>query len=114
MKRKVLDGARKSDIEYYMEAGSIYYGQLQAQEAQKMQAQQQAYEAKLKAESDKIALEAAKAEKIKREAAAKAASKKKAAAPTKNRSGKQDVVDYLDTDAMTDEEFSAFMDKQLK
>ena len=107
MKLKVLDGARKSDIEYYIEAGTNYHnGQKQAQLLADADA--------AKAVEAQQAIEAAKVANTKRLAQEAAAKKKKAAAPVKRKVTTTDVVDYLNTDGMSDDEFSAFMDKQLK
>ena len=90
MKLKVLDGGRKSDIEYYVEAGQQYYRN-QSVEAQ------QAAEAEAR---HKVANEAERVRRVKAENAKKAAEKvtskkRRAAAPTKGRVQKS-VTDYLD------------------
>ena len=110
MKRKVLDGARKSDLDYYVEAGRDYYAQ---KEMQQVAQQQAALKAQQEAEQAKAELEAIKAQKQKQASIKKSAKRKKSAAPTKGRSGTKDVIDYLDMDSMTDEQFSEFMDKQV-
>lgn len=112
MKLKVLDGGTKSDIEYYIEAGTQYYGELDAQE--------EAIAAKTKAtaEAEALAAEEAKVERGKIDAVKqrkatnnvvkKAANKRKAAAPTKKAAGKKDVIDYLED---SDEAFDAWYKK---
>ena len=96
MKMKVLDGGRRSDIDYYIMAGQDYTQSLKAQEAaesQRVQAQLKA-EAANKAEQDRIAK--AKAEQAKREQAQNSVEQKKAAALTTSKAGSKNVIDLLE------------------
>ena len=106
MKLKILDGSRLSDVDYYIEAGKQYYGQLAASEQQaKAEAETRVKaekEATNKANEDKIRLEKAKVEAQKRNDVQASADKRKAAAPTTSRADKKSVVDYLDE---SDEKF---------
>lgn len=112
MKMKVLDGGRKSDLEYYVEAGRQYYAeqakasqyeQANAQRLAKLDAENRAKEA---AERERISR--AKAGQAKRDSAQDAAAKRKAAAPTTTRADKKTVTDYLDEN---DEEYEAWYKK---
>lgn len=107
-KLKALDGGKKSDIEYYVEAGDKYYADLDSQAAaDKLVADQKAAK---EAEAAKIAEAKTKREaQVKRQAKAK---KRKAAAPTKRTAKKPDVVDYLDKET-SDEEYTKMMEKLL-
>ena len=112
MKMKVLDGGRKSDIEYYVDAGRQYYAEqaktsqyeyANAQRLAKLEAEKGAKEA---AERERISK--AKAEQAKRDSAQDAVAKRKAAAPTTTRADKKTVTDYLDE---SDEEYEAWYKK---
>lgn len=112
MKMKVLDGGRKSDLEYYVDAGRQYYAeqakvsqyeQANAQRLAKLEAENSAKEA---AERERISK--AKAEQAKRDSAQDAVAKRKAAAPTTTRADKKTVTDYLDEN---DEEYEAWYKK---
>lgn len=99
-KLKVLDGATKSDLDYYVMAGQQYYAQLEATnsaaEAQRLAAVEQANKA---AQSAKQQAEVAKAKAVQAKHAevSQQADARKAAAPTtKSAGGKKSVVDYLD------------------
>ena len=94
-KLKILDGGRKSDIEYYMEAGKGYYGELDASNKQQELQNENTRVAEARAVEDKKFADA-KAGQAKRVEVKKASKRRKAAAPTKSRAGKKDVVDYLD------------------
>lgn len=100
MKMKVLDGGRRSDIEYYVEAGKQFYGDMRQAQLQEEQAQ--------KAQVDTDRLAKVKAEEAKRKAAVVTGEQRKAAAPTKSRVKK--VTDYLDD---SDEGFESWY-KQLE
>jgi len=113
LKMKVLDGARRSDLEYYVAAGQQYYAEKQQQRLSEENNARLAKEAKLEA------ARVQKLEQVKREEKARVnvtqkSEQRRRAAPTTSRAGKPRVTDYLNTDRMSDEEFSAFMDKQLK
>lgn len=105
LKKKALDGARKSDIEYYIEAGTEYY-QNKAREA---------YNASV-IEAEKARKQAAikvvKEQEAKRSMVTETASKRKAATMTKPKTVKRSIDDYLDT-AMSDDEFSRLMEKAI-
>ena len=106
MKMKVLDGGRKSDIEYYIAAGQQYYAETnkvaaENAELMKRQAELVANREKVKqleAEAERARLAKAKAEQAKRSEAEKAAVKRKAAAPTASRAGTKEPIDFLDSD----------------
>ena len=92
-KMKVFDGGRKSDLEYYLEAGREYYRELAMQEAAARQPAQESKVVEQKAQ--KVAQ--VKQSEEKRKATEQASAKRKAAAPTKPGSSKpQGVTDYLD------------------
>lgn len=112
MKMKVLDGGRKSDLEYYIEAGKNYYAeQTKASQYEQANAQRLA-----KLEADRVVTETAelerinkaKAEQAKRDGAQDAVAKRKAAAPTTTRADKKTVTDYLDE---SDEEYDVWYKK---
>jgi hypothetical protein len=102
LKKKALDGGRKSDIEYYIEAGAEYHAEQRAKQAQEAAKAEQAKK-----------VEQVKKQAAKQTAVKKAARKRKAAATTKPTGKTQSVVDYLDDD-LSDEEFSKLMEKQIR
>jgi len=109
-KLKIADGGTKSDIEYYLQAGGQYAQQQAyvAQEAQRAQDQE-----RLRKEAEAQIIADAKA---KQEANAKAkaeAEARQSAAVTQVNAGATNATDYLAVDKMTDDEFLAFMDKQI-
>ena len=108
MKLKVLDGGRRSDLEYYLEAGKQYYAEEAAKQQREaeLEAQRMAAE-KAKQEAERI--NKAKAEADKRAKEAVRTKKRKAAAPTRSRVTKS-AVDYLDE---SDEAFEEWY-KQLQ
>lgn len=95
MKMKVMDGGRKSDIEYYILAGR----QLTQQEEAAKQSEPEKSVPKPRVNKE---VEEIKSREAKRAATKKASKKRKAAAPTKTSAGKRDVIDYLSED---DEQF---------
>jgi len=99
MKLRVLDnGPAKSDVDYYIEAGQAYYAD-QAKTAE-IDASRIAAE-KAQAESDAkeaAAVEAAKASEAKRAQTKKASKNRTAAKTTRKVAGKRNVIDYLDDD----------------
>jgi len=114
LKLKQLDGAKKSDLDYYVEAGiqrleRMAQAKVAAEQAEKLEA------VRLQAEADAKAkvIADAKAAQVATEQAKIAAEKKKAAAVTQGAGGTTNGVDYLDMDNMSDEEFMKFMDKQI-
>ena len=97
MKLKILDGSRKSDIDYYVQAGRQYYDQLTAVEVAKSEAEKASKIRAELAEADKAKIAKVKADELKRQEAQKAEQKRKAAAPTPSaRADKKDVIDYLE------------------
>lgn len=105
LKKKALDGARKSDIEYYIEAGTDYY-QNKAREAYHASVIE-AEKAKKQAD-----IKAVKEQEVKRSVVSETASKRKAATMTKPKTAKRSIDDYLNT-AMSDDEFSKLMEKAI-
>ena len=105
LKKKALDGARKSDIEYYIEAGTDYY-QNKAREAYNARVIE-AEKARKQAE-----IKVVKEQEAKRSVVTETASKRKAATMTKPKTAKRSIDDYLNT-AMSDDEFSKLMEKAI-
>lgn len=105
LKKKALDGGRKSDIEYYIDAGRDYYTNVARQ--------RQAEQAKL-AESARVAkqVQEVKTQESKQSVIKKTADKRKAAAITKPRTVKRSIDDHLST-SMSDDEFSKLMEKAI-
>ena len=104
LKMKVLDGGKKSDLDYYIAAGQQYYKEVDAENARlKLTEERSAASAKIAAEAEKLAK--VKADEAKRANTKKASAKRKAAAPTKSRAGKKAVMDYLDD---SDESYEAW------
>lgn len=110
MKKKALDGGKKSDLEYHIEA-AVEYAQSEQVEVLKAK---QAEEAKAEAERKAAEIEAAKEKQKKQQAIKKKATKRKAAATTKPGGGRAKVKDYLADDTLSDEEFSKLMEKQIR
>lgn len=98
-KLKVLDGYRRTDLEYYMEAARSYYQEKATLEAQQRNAQELTARTEA-AVQQRIA--DAKAQGQQRTAAQQASKQRKAAAPSAPRAAAPKVVDYLDA---SDEEF---------
>jgi hypothetical protein len=101
-KMKLFGDGKQSDLDYYKLAAREIYGQ----------------EAALKQQEEAKAVKAAEIERVKkaetaRKAKARTAKKAKKATVSNNK-GSKDVVDYLDADSMSDEEFSAMMEKQIR
>lgn len=105
LKKKALDGARKSDIEYYIEAGTDYY-QNKAREAYNASVIE-AEKAKKQAE-----IKVVKEQEAKRSVVTDTAGKRKAATMTKPKTVKRSIDDYLNT-SMSDAEFSKLMEKAI-
>ena len=101
-KLKIYDGGKKSDLDYYMEAGQVFYAQQDANKAATIAAEQA--EAAKAAEAARLAeLERVKTETANREIEKQKAAKRKSAAPAKSGSAaKTGVTDYLDD---SDEDF---------
>jgi len=110
LKIKQLDGARKSDVEYYIEAGAQMSQRQYDAELASKQAEQ---EARIKAEAEAKVIAEAKAKQEAAKKAQQAAERKKAAGVSHGATGATKTTDYLDMDNMSDEEFMAFMDKQI-
>ena len=108
MKMKVLDGGRRSDIEYYIEAGRQYYADKRAEAAREAQyAQTQAVKTQATVEKQKVA--EVKAKEAERKETAEAAQKRKAAAPAKPRV--KTVTNYLND---SDEEFEKWYKERIE
>ncbi len=87
-KLKVLDGGRKSALDYYVEAGRQYF----AQQASTQQMQE------------------VKVPDVRQTEIKEMANKRKAASPTKANAGKRDVIDYLDDN---DEEYDEWYKRTM-
>ena len=109
-KLKIADGGTKSDIEYYVQAGG-QYSQQQAYAAQ--QAQKQAEAEAMRKEAEAKLIVEAKAKQAEIDRAKAEAEKRQSAAVTQTNAGATNATDYLAVDKMTDDEFLAFMDKQI-
>jgi hypothetical protein len=101
-KLKVYGGGRKSDLEYYLEAGEIYYTQLRQEQARTEQATVKG--------AEKAKLEEVRAKQTKVAEVKNASEKRKAAAPTKKAVGVKKPTDYLND---SDEAFEDWY-KKLK
>ena len=78
-------------------------------------AKELAYNEYNEAQAEAAKVVAAKAKQAKQKAIKKTATKRKAAAPTKTGNvNKRSVVDYLDDDTLSDDEFSQLMEKQIR
>lgn len=112
-KRKLFDGGRKSDLEYYMEAAQQHIGAIEGQKAQELEQAQAAEQARLDAvqrERDRVAN--AKAQDAARAATRQASKKRKDAAPTKSSAGKPSgAVDYLNS---SDEDFEDWYKRTME
>jgi hypothetical protein len=106
-KLKALDGGKKSDMDYYIEAGSQFYAKEEATRAAEVETQK-------KAEAEKVKVAEAKKATAKRTTVKKAAGKRKAAATTKVSGGKKKVTNYLENDSLSDDDFVALMNKQIR
>jgi len=100
MKMKVLDGGRKSDIDYYIEAGKQYHMNSRAAELQQQQQQE------VLQEQQKV--EQVQAKQQERVQVKEAATKRKAATIPRKRVSTPKVTDYLND---TDEEFDEWYAK---
>lgn len=110
LKLKHLDGARQSDISYYMQAGAQ---QIQSEYQESMAQQRAEQEAATRAQAEAKLIAETKAKQKAEEEAKAIAAKKKAAGVSQGATGTTKATDYLDMNAMSDEEFMAFMDKQI-
>ena len=110
LKLKALDGGRKTDLDYYLEAGSQHYAELRRTQ------EVEANRTKLLAERDAAkakAIEEVKVREIKQTEVKKASEARKAAAPTKKAAGSGKIIDYLDD--ISDDNFDAwYKDLQSK
>ena len=110
-KLKVFDRARKTDLEYYLEAGRELsdneYADTQRQAAIELQKQQAAARAQKQVEIDRV-----KATQQAREKTTEKVEQRKAAAPIKAVSGTKKVVDYLDDSDEAYEEWYKKMDER--
>ena len=105
LKQKALDGARRSDIDYYVAAGKTYYENLARENY--INAQKEAEKAKNAAEINRV-----KEQEVKRSVVKDTAAKRKAATMTKPKTVKRSIDDMLDS-ALSDEEFSKIMEKAI-
>ena len=100
MKMKVLDGGRRSDIDYYIEAGKQYHMNARAAELQQIEVQQ-----------EQQRLEQVKAKQQEREQVKQVAPKRKAATIPRKRVSTPKVTDYLDdNDESFDEWYKALQE----
>ncbi len=97
MKMKVMDGGRKSDLDYYVEAGKQYHAQSRSAEMEQF-SQQKAEQARLEAEREAEAerIRQVETQQRQRQTVKQSSKKRKAAAPTASRSGQKTATDYLD------------------
>ncbi|MCF6330296.1 MAG: hypothetical protein L3I99_01955 [Sulfurimonas sp.] len=122
MSMKVLDEARgleiKSDLEYYKQAGSEVIGNMIKEDnrasAENEQNKKIEDQKKLEAKQKRDRISNAKSESLKRSDLRKKESSRMNASTTSSSSGTKTVVDYLNTDSMSDDEFSKMMDKELR
>ncbi len=108
MKMKALDGGRKSDIEYYVEAGADYYRQLDAERTHNEAQERANQEAQKVADEQRQAVEQVKTRSNQQATIKKTAAARKAASPTKRAAGTRNVVDYLEDN---DEAFDDWYNK---
>ena len=110
-KLKVFDRARKTDLEYYLDAARELsdneYADTQRQAAIELQKQQAAARAQKQVEIDRV-----KATQQAREKTTEKVEQRKAAAPIKAVSGTKKVVDYLDDSDEAYEEWYKKMDER--
>lgn len=104
-KLRVFDGARRSNLDYYLQAASEYFTREEQTRFQQQQAELQAREEALKVQSRTVA---ATQQQNQRNATVQAASKRKAAAPTGRSVSKPSTINYLDT---SDEAFEEWYKK---
>ena len=106
-KLKVFDGAKKSDLEYYVEAAQEHFKRVAEQDAVTKRNEERANQ-KTQADKEKDRLAEVKEKSQKRTATKQASAKRKAAAPTKTAAGSRAVIDYLDD---SDEAFDEWYQK---
>lgn len=104
-KLRVFDGARRSDLDYYLQAASEYFTREEQTRFQQQQTELQAREEALKTQSRTVA---ATQQQNQRNATVQAASRRKAAAPTGRSVSKPSTINYLDT---SDEAFEEWYKK---
>lgn len=104
-KLRVFDGARRSDLDYYLQAASEYFTREEQIRFQQQQTELQAREEALKTQSRTVA---ATQQQNQRNATVQAANKRKAAAPTGRSVSKPSTINYLDT---SDEAFEEWYKK---
>ena len=105
LKKKALDGARKSDMEYYIEAGTSYWESVARDR----------YAAQMKAAEDakrELEVKTVKEQEAKRTVVKDTAVKRKAATMTKPKTVKRSIDDMFNS-TMSDAEFSKLMDKAI-
>lgn len=104
-KLKIIDGARRSDIEYYMEAARQHYQAKEIQEQSTRLAAEQERQRQVVAQTQ---VNQAKQQQAQREAVKNDASRRKAAAPTGRAAGRSTVTDYL---SASDDDFNEWYAK---
>ncbi len=104
-KLRVFDGARRSDLDYYLQAASEYFTREEQTRFQQQQTELQARGEALKTQSRTVA---ATQQQNQRNATVQAANKRKAAAPTGRSVSKPSTINYLDT---SDEAFEEWYKK---
>lgn len=104
-KLRVFDGARRSDLDYYLQAATEYFTREEQTRFQQQQTELQAREEALKTQSRTVA---ATQQQNQRNATVQAANKRKAAAPTGRSVSKPSTINYLDT---SDEAFEEWYKK---
>lgn len=108
-KQKVFDGGSKSDLDYYLEAASIYDTQVR-QEQMRTQATQEA--ASNTAAQEQARLAEVKQKQVKAAATKQQSGKRKAAAPTSKRVATKQTTDYLDeSDESFDKWYAELQDR---
>lgn len=107
-KMKVFDGGRKSDLEYYKEAATVYFREQRNNTIAEEEKVKLAKQAKT---DEQTRLNDIRAQEEKRKATANASAKRKAAAPTKSKVTQSKIVDYLDED---DEKFDEWYNNLQK
>lgn len=108
LKLKVLDNGRRSDIDYYIEAGKMYYADIGEQRQVEVRNADRAKAA----DAEKAKLAQVKAQEAKRNEVKSTADKRKAAAPTATRAGKSGNIDFLsDSDEDFEKWYKELQDK---
>lgn len=109
IKKKVMDGGRKSDLAYYLDAAR------ELDVASRQQEEIKAFESKIRAEEEakRLILERQIAEQKANAKEKEISRSRKSAAITKNTSKGKDIQSYLPSLNVSDDEFNAFMEREL-